>query len=354
MPWLVRYETKPRPGVRDLMLGRPLNMWRYREWMPILEGDEPVTLGEGCTPLLPLSILGSQLGMDRLWIKDESTNPTGSFKARGMSAAVTLAHAGGAKEFTVPTAGNAGVALSAYAARAGIGVNVWAPKSTPPRILEQMQVFGANLRTLDGHIGDCGREARAYAEEHGAFDVSTLREPYRIEGKKTLGLEIAEQMGWRTPDAIIYPTGGGTGLIGMWIAFRDLIDAGWVSGKPPRLYAVQSSGCAPVVKAFEEGNERTEVWQDPWTIAFGLRVPGPLGGFIVLRAIRETGGRAVSVTDEALDSAAQRIASTEGVDACPEGGATLAALEQLLEQDEISREECVVLFNTGAGWLYRG
>jgi threonine synthase len=353
MPWLVRYDTKPRPGVKDLMLERPFNMWRYREWMPIADGEEPVTLGEGCTPLLPLPNLGRELGMERLWIKDESTNPTGSFKARGMSAAVTLAKAGNAQAFTVPTAGNAGVAMSAYAGSAGIPINVWAPKTTPPRILEQMQMFGADLRTLDGHIGDCGKAARAYAEEHGAFDVSTLREPYRIEGKKTLGLEIAEQMGWKMPDAIIYPTGGGTGLIGMWIAFRDLIEAGWVSGKAPRLYTVQSTGCAPVVKAFEEGHEKTEVWQDPWTVAFGLRVPGPLGGFIVLRAIRETGGSAVAVSDGTLEADAHRIAKLEGVDACPEGGATLAALESLLARGKISRDESVVLFNTGAGWLYR-
>ncbi len=353
MPWLVVYDTKPDPGAKQLLLDRPFSMWRYREWLPIAGGEEPVTLGEGCTPLLHLSGLGRELGMERLWLKDESTNPTGSFKARGMSAAVTLARAGNAPQFTVPTAGNAGVALSAYAGRAEIPVHVWAPTTTPPRILEQMQRFGANLHTIDGHIGDCGREARAYAELHGAFDVSTLREPYRIEGKKTLGLEIAEQMGWSMPDAIIYPTGGGTGLIGMWIAFRDLIDARWVSGKPPRLYTVQSTGCAPVVKALEHGSEQTEVWQDPWTIAFGLRVPGPLGGFIVLRAIRETGGGAVAVSDEALEEGARRIERNEGIDACPEGGATLAALEQLLVRGEIRREESVVLFNTGAGWLYR-
>jgi threonine synthase len=353
MPWLVRYDALPEPDVKEVMRDRPFTMWRYREWMPIRDGATPVTLGEGCTPLLHLPKLGGELGMDCLWIKDESTNPTGSFKARGMSAAVTLAKAGNAQAFTVPTAGNAGVALSAYAARAGIPVNVWAPQTTPPRILEQMRMFGANLRTLDGHIGDCGKEARAYADEHGAFDVSTLREPYRIEGKKTLGLEIAEQLGWQTPDAIIYPTGGGTGLIGMWIAFRDLIQAGWISGRAPRLYTVQSTGCAPVVKAFDAGQEKTEVWQDPWTIAFGLRVPGPLGGFIVLRAIRETGGSAVAVSDERLEASADRIARLEGVDACPEGGATLSALEDLLASGEIKRDESVVLFNTGAGWLYR-
>jgi threonine synthase len=352
-PWLVRYDRMPEPGVKDLMIGRPFNMWRYREWLPITAAAEPVTLGEGCTPLLPAPRLGRELKMDRLWIKDEATNPTGSFKARGMSAAVTLAKAGGASEFTVPTAGNAGVALSAYGQRAGIPVNVFAPKTTPPRILEQMEMFGARLQTLDGHIGDCGKVARAYADEHGAFDVSTLREPYRIEGKKTLGLEIAEQLGWTMPDAIIYPTGGGTGLIGMWLAFRDLIEAGWVSGTPPRLYSAQSTGCAPVVRAFEQGSDRTEVWQDPWTVAFGLRVPGPLGGPIILRALKETGGSAVAVSDDALQQGACRMSGAEGVDACPEGGATLAVLEELMARGEIRRDESVVLFNTGAGWLYR-
>jgi len=328
-------------------------MWRYREWMPLLPDEEPVTLGEGGTPLLPAERLGADLGMRELWIKDESVNPTGSFKARGLSAAVTRARGGDARAFTIPTAGNAGVALSAYAGRAGIPVDVFAPTTTPPRILEQMRLFGATVHLLDGHIGDCGKAAREHAAVHGAFDVSTLREPYRIEGKKTLGLEVAEQLGWRLPDVCIYPTGGGTGLIGMWIAFQALLDAGWVEGRPPRLFSVQSTGCAPVVRAFEAGADRTESWPDPWTVASGLRVPGPLGGPIILRGIRETGGGAVAVTDEALEEAQARIARTEAVDAAPEGGATLAALEMLQARGEVGGDERVVLFNTGAGWLYR-
>ena len=352
-PWLLRYHRQPTPDAKALLEARPWSMWRYREWMPLGPGEDPVTLGEGGTPLLPAPHLAADLGLDELWIKDESVNPTGSFKARGLSAAVTRAKGGGVRAFTIPTAGNAGVALSAYAARAGIPVDVFAPRTTPPRILEQMHLFGARVHLLDGHIGDCGKVARQHAADHGAFDVSTLREPYRIEGKKTLGLEVAEQLGWTLPDVCIYPTGGGTGLIGMWIAFAALLDAGWVSGRPPRLFSVQSTGCAPVVRAFESGAARTEPWPDPWTVASGLRVPGPLGGAIILRAIRATSGGAVAVSDEALSDAEQRIARTEGVDAAPEGGATLAALEILLARGEVRRDERVVLFNTGAGWLYR-
>ncbi len=352
-PWLVRYARHPAATVKAKLAERPWSMWRYREWLPLGEDDEPVTLGEGFTPLLEAPQLGAALGVSGLWIKDESKNPTGSFKARGLSAAVTRAKLAGVPGFTVPTAGNAGVALSAYGRRAGLPVRVFAPRTTPPRILSQIRTFGAELELLDGHIGDCGKAARAHAASHGAFDVSTLREPYRIEGKKTLGLEIAEQLGWEMPDAIIYPTGGGTGLIGMWIAFRELREAGWVSGEPPRLYSVQSTGCAPVVRAFEAGEERTEPWENPQTIAAGLRVPGPLGGPIILRALRETGGAAVAVSDEALGAAERRMAELEGVDACPEGGATLAALDTLLTDGRIRRDESVVLFNTGAGWLYR-
>jgi threonine synthase len=245
------------------------------------------------------------------------------------------------------------VALSAYGQRAGIPVDVFAPETTPPRLLEQMRQFGADVHLLDGHIGDCGAAARKYAEQTGAFDVSTLREPYRIEGKKTLGLEVSEQLGWQLPDACIYPTGGGTGLIGMWIAFGALLKHGWARGRLPRLYSVQSSGCAPVVTAFESGAEATRPWPEPRTVASGLRVPAPLGGRIILRAIRETGGAALAVTDAQLEAAARHIARTEGIDAAPEGGAALAALEALLGRGMIRRDERVVLFNTGAGWLYR-
>jgi threonine synthase len=328
-------------------------MWRYRETMPLASGESPVSLGEGGTPLLRADRLAAAAGMDDILVKDESTNPTGSFKARGLSAAVTRAAAAGVRALTVPTAGNAGVALSAYGQRAGIAVDVFAPETTPPRLVEQMRVFGAEVHLLDGHIGDCGTAARAHAHRVGAFDMSTLREPYRIEGKKTLGLEVAEQLGWELPDACIYPTGGGTGLIGMWIAFRELLESGWVRGHLPRLYSVQSTGCAPVVAAFESGANRTEPWRGPWTVACGLRVPAPLGGRIILQAIRESGGAAIAVTDAELSAGERAIAQTEGIDAAPEGGATVAALEALVRRGDIRRDERVVLFNTGAGWLYR-
>ncbi len=352
-PWLLRYQALPDQATRAALGDREWSMWRYREWLPLTAGDEPVSLGEGGTPLVPAPKLGRTVGVSRLWVKDESQNPTGSFKARGLAAAVTRARLEGAKCLTVPTAGNAGVALSAYGQRAGLPVTVFAPSTTPPRILEQIRTYGAALELLDGHIGDCGVAARAYAAETGAFDVSTLREPYRIEGKKTMGLELAEQLGWRLPGAVVYPTGGGTGLIGMWIAFRELRRAGWVADESPRLYSVQSSGCAPVVRAFDQGADETEAWADPVTRAAGLRVPNPLGGPLVLRGLRETGGTAIAVSDERMEAAQARMATAEGIDACPEGGATLAALEDLLACGAVRPEESVVLFNTGAGWLYR-
>ncbi len=351
-PWLVRYEHPPRPSTRQAIQDRPWNMWRYREWLPLLDGEEPVTLGEGMTPLLRWPELERDLGLRTVWIKDESQNPTGSFKARGLSAAVTGAVRGQAKEFTIPTAGNAGVALSAYARRAGLPVHVFAPRSTPATILRQIRSFGAHLVLLDGHIGDCGKAARQLAAEKGAFDVSTLREPYRIEGKKTMGLELAEQLGWRLPTAIIYPAGGGTGLIGMWKAFNELKDAAWLKDAMPRFYAVQSTGCAPVVRAFHTGQEKTEAWPDPETVASGLRVPAPLGGRLMLRALRESGGSAVAVSDAELTEAQAKLAAG-GMDASPEGGATAAALERLVKNKQIGRDDTVVLFNTGAGWLYR-
>ena len=352
-PWLVRYATPPQPEVKRELAQRPWTMWRYREWLPLRDGEEPVSLGEGATPLLRAPHLERRLGVREIWVKDEGKNPTGSFKARGLAAAVTRARAGGASRFTIPTAGNAGVALSAYATRAGAGVRVYAPRTTPLTILNQIRAFGADLMLLDGHIGDCGKASRAYAQESGAFDVSTLREPYRIEGKKTLGLELAEQMGWRLPDAIVYPAGGGTGVIGMWKAFGELRAARWLDGASPRLYCVQASGCAPVVRAFETGADHTEPWPDPTTVAAGLRVPAPLGGRLMLRAMRETQGGAVAVSDEELSARQAELASQEAIDASPEGGATLAALEHLVERRQVRRDESVVLFNTGAGWLYR-
>jgi len=353
-PWLVRYHRRPDPALRRTLLDRPATMWRYREWLPLVGDEAPVSLGEGMTPLVRVPSIERALGVSTVWIKDEAQNPTGSFKARGMSAAVTRAVAGGARRFTVPTAGNAGVALSAYGTRAGCEVRVYAPRATPARLLEAVGVYGGDLHVEDGHIGDCGRASRAWAAASGAFDVSTLREPYRIEGKKTLGLEIAEQLGWTLPDAIIYPTGGGTGLIGMWKAFLELREAGWLPATAQtRLFSVQSTGCAPVVQAFEAGAAATTAWNNPVTVASGLRVPAPLGGALVLRGLRETGGAAVAVPDEELSAAEQRVAGTEGLDMCPEGGAAVAALAKLVERGIVRQEHRVVVFNTGAGWLYR-
>ena len=354
-PYVVRYAAAPRPEAKALLEGRPWTMWRYREWLPLARGESPVTLGEGGTPLLSVARLGARTGFANLWIKEEGTNPTGSFKARGLAAAVTRAVLAGAKQFVVPTAGNAGVALAAYATRAGVPARVYAPATTPAPILAQIRVFGGDLVLLDGHIGDCGKAARAFAVESGAVDVSTLREPYRIEGKKTLGLELAEQLGWTLPDAIVYPTGGGTGLIGMWKAFQELRASGWVTaeGTLPRMYSVQATGCAPVIRAFEAGAERCTPWPDPTTVAAGLRVPGPLGDRLMLQALRESGGGATAVSDEALTAAARQMQTVEGIDAAPEGGAALAGAVELLRRGLIKPEERVVVFNTGAGWLYR-
>lgn len=350
-PYLVRYPSSPAPGVRQALGSRSADMWRYREWLPVMPGDEPTSLGEGGTPLLRVAPLDDGIG--EVWVKDESVNPTGSFKARGLAAAVTRAVLAGADRFVVPTAGNAGVALAAYAARAGVHAKVFAPRTTPATILAQIRAFGAELELLDGHIGDCGKAARAYGQETGAVDVSTLREPYRIEGKKTLGLELAEQLHWHLPDAIIYPTGGGTGLIGMWKAFNELRGAGWVTDAMPRFYAVQASGCAPVVQAFDSGAERCTPWPDPWTVASGLRVPGPLGDRLMLRALRESAGGAVAVSDEALTAAARELQTRTGIDAAPEGGAALAGARILGQRGALRAHERVIVFNTGAGWLYR-
>ena len=352
-PWLVRYPNR-RPGIMQRAeVRRRHGMWRFREFLPLRPFEDPVSLGEGDTPLIRLRRTATRLGVPHLWLKDEGINPTGSFKARGLSAAITRATAAGQRRFTLPTAGNAGVAASAYAARAGAEVKVFAPDSTPRTILSPIEAFGGELVLLRGHIGDCGKASRAWAAESGAFDLSTLREPYRIEGKKTLGLELALQLAWKMPDVILYPTGGGTGLIGMWKAFLELKEHGWVEGDLPRFYSVQSTGCAPIVRAFEAGAEHAEVWNDPWTVASGLRVPGPLGDRLMLRALRETNGGAVAVEDAALTEAADTVSREEGVDVSPEGGAALAALEWLVGRGQVDRGETIVVFNTGAGWLYR-
>jgi threonine synthase len=352
-PYLVRYDNLPSPEAKALLRRQRWTMWRYDAWLPLAEGEHPITLGEGGTPLLGVARVGDRHGFAHLWVKEEGKNPTGSFKARGLAAAITRAVHQGAKQFVIPTAGNAGVALAAYARRAGVQARVYAPATTPAPILAQIRVFGGDLMLVDGHIGDCGIAARLHAANTGAVDVSTLREPYRIEGKKTLGLEIAEQLGWRLPDAIVYPTGGGTGLIGMWKAFQELRDSGWVRGQLPRMYSVQATGCAPVVQAFDEGAERCTPWPDPQTVAAGLRVPAPLGDRLMLRALRESNGGAVAVTDGALQDAAQQLQTVEGIDAAPEGGAALAGAVELKRRGHLRTDERIILFNTGAGWLYR-
>jgi threonine synthase len=353
-PWLVRYPRRPAPPLTARAeVRRGQGMWRFRPFLPLHAGEQPVTLGEGDTPLVPCPRTGARLDLPKLMIKDEGANPTGSFKARGLSAAITRACAAGAERFVLPTAGNAGVAAAAYAARAGRPVRVYAPRTTPRTILAQIRLFGADLQCLDGHIGDCGRAARRWAAESGAVDLSTLREPYRIEGKKTLGLELAMQLGWTLPDAIIYPTGGGTGLIGMWKAFHELRDAGWVTDSIPRMFSVQSTGCAPVVRAMASGASAAEPWQDPWTVASGLRVPSPLGDRLMLRALRETVGDAIAVEDVELMDEAARGAREEGIDLGPEGGAALAAARELRARGTLGPDDRVLAFNTGAGWLYR-
>ncbi len=353
-PWLVRYPERLPPPVTDreaVKAGQ--GMWKFRRFLPLTDEELPITLGEGDTPLVEAPRIGARLGLTDLRIKDESTNPTGSFKARGLSAAITRAAAAGARTLVIPTAGNAGVAATAYAARAGLGVRIYAPRSTPPMILAQIRALGGDLELLDGHIGDCGKAARTFASESGAMDLSTLREPYRIEGKKTLGFELAMQFDWTLPGAIIYPTGGGTGMIAMWKAFEELRAAGWITGPSPRMYCVQAAGCAPIVRAFAESADQATAWPDPRTVASGLRVPAPLGDRLILRVLRASAGDAIAVSDADLAAEARRGATEEGIDLSPEGGAALVAAGLLRRRGILEAGERVVAFNTGAGWLYR-
>ena len=350
-PLLVRLA---HPGSRDAVLAR-WDMWRYAPLLPLLPDEQPVSLGEGLTPLIESPALARAVGVARVWIKDEGGNPTGSFKARGMSAAVTRARALGVKGFVVPTAGNAGAALAAYGAAAGIPVRVYAPETTPETILSTIRALGAELELVRGHIGDAGKAARACAAERGWMDMSTLREPYRVEGKKTLGIEMAEQLGWRLPDVIVYPTGGGTGLIGMWKVFEEMVDAGWLprDTRMPRMVSAQASGCAPIVRAFEQGSDRAEPWPDPETHASGLRVPGPLGDRLILTAIRASQGAAASASEEEIRAGTAELSHATGIDAAPEGGAALAVLRRLVASGGVDRSAEVVIFNTGVGASYR-
>jgi threonine synthase len=351
-PFLVRYDSLMPP--RTALTSR-WDMWRYAPVMPLHDGETPVSLGEGLTPMHDLPALARELGVARLWVKDEGLNPTASFKARGMSAAVTRARGLKVPGLVVPTAGNAGAALTAYAAAACIPVRVYAPMTTPKPILDTIVTLGADLQLVPGHIGDAGKQARAFASESGYFDVSTLREPYRIEGKKTMGIELAEQLGWRLPTHVVYPTGGGTGLIGMWKVFAEMRDGGWLSRDVamPHMIVAQASGCAPIVRAFLAGQEQAIPWENPETHASGLRVPGPLGDRLILRALRESHGDAHAVSEDAIRAATLRLSRASGVDAAPEGGCALAVTQELVAAGRIPKSAEVLVFNTGSGASYR-
>ena len=341
-----------REGSREVFAGREPNMWRFAELMPVTDPAQVVTLGEGGTPLLAATNLQKKLGLQNLFIKEEGLNPTGTFKARGISAAVSKAAELGITGFTMPSAGNAAGAAAAYCARAARPVQVFMPQDAPPANKKESVMAGSQLNLVDGLISDAGRLAVAVAAEQNLFDLSTLKEPYRAEGKKTMGLEIAMQLGWKMPDAIIYPTGGGTGIIGMYKGFQELLELGWIEGTPPKFIAVQPTGCQPIVKAFNEGAATAETWANAATLADGLRVPGPFADYLILQAIRETGGTALAIEDADMVEAMYEIATEEGIIACPEGAATLVGLKQLVQQGFLGADETIVLLNTGSGYKY--
>ena len=353
-PLLVRYDLERAKMFlkKESLATRRPDMWRYREMLPVERDENIVSLGEGWTPLLRATRLGRRVGVQDLFIKDESQNPTQSFKARGMATAVSMAKELGVKKLAVPSAGNAAGALAAYAARAGLKSYIFMPRDTPRANVVECQQTGAHVTLMDGLITDCGAEVGRRKEKEGWFDVSTLKEPYRIEGKKTLGYELAEQMEWRLPDVIIYPTGGGTGLIGMWKAFDEMEQLGWIGSKRPRMVTVQAEGCAPIVRAFEEGNRFADEFPNAATTASGLRVPKAIGDFMILDALRDSGGTAVAVTDDELITATREIGAAEGVFCAPEGAACLPALRKLIEMGQVKASDRVVLFNTGSGVKY--
>lgn len=353
-PLLVRYdlEKAARTLTKESLRTRRADLWRYREVLPVEHDENIVSLGEGWTPLLHAERLGAQLGMKNLFIKDESQNPTQSFKARGMTTAISMAKELGVQKLAVPSAGNAAGALSAYAARAGLEAYIFMPKDTPRANIIECEQTGAHVTLMDGLITDCGAEVGRRKEAENWFDVSTLKEPYRVEGKKTLGYELAEQLDWTLPDAIVYPTGGGTGLIGMWKAFDEMEQLGWIGAKRPRMISVQSTGCAPIVRAFEEGKRFADEFPNAATTASGLRVPKAIGDFLILDAIRASNGTAIAVTDEELIHATREIGAAEGLFVAPEGAACLPALRKLIASNFIGAGDQVVLFNTGAGVKY--
>jgi threonine synthase len=353
-PLLPRYDLERARGEfkRELLSDRAATMWRYAEMLPVQDENFRLTLGEGFTPILPLRRTGQKAGVRDLYAKDEGLNPTGSFKARGLAMAVSRAAELGVKAVAIPTAGNAGSAAAAYAARAGLPCHVYLPRDVPKPFLAEIRSLGAQVNLVDGLITDCAKLVRQGADEGRWFDLSTLKEPYRVEGKKTMGYELAEQMNWNVPDVIIYPTGGGTGIVGIWKAFAEMEALGWIGSARPRMVSVQSAGCAPIVRAFEAGVELAEPWQNAATIADGLRVPAAVGDFLILRAIRESGGTALAVSDDEIRSAQYELGSGEGMFVSPEAAATLAALHHLVTRGAIQPDERVVLLITGNGLKY--
>jgi threonine synthase len=353
-PLLAHYDLEEASHAltREAIASRGANLWRYRELLPVRDDRHVFSLGEGFTPLVRAIRLGESVGFGNLFIKDEGLNPTASFKARGLCVAISRAHELGVEAVSIPSAGNAAGAMSAYAGLAGMEAYAFMPRDVPPVFVAECRTLGAEVTLVDGLITDCGRLAAKTARQSGRFDLSTLKEPYRLEGKKTMGYELAEQMGWSLPDVIIYPTGGGTGLIGMWKAFEEMKRLGWIGPELPRMVTVQSEGCAPMVRAFHAGGEFAESWQGAQTIADGLRVPAAVGDFLILRALRESGGTAIAVPDQQMIEAARQIGRTQGIFACPEGAATLVAFQRLQSQGWIADEERVVLFNTGSGLKY--
>ncbi len=337
---------------RAAIAGRAPTMWRYHELMPVSDPGHIVTLGEGMTPLLPLPRVAQRLGLRQVWVKEEGLNPTGSFKARGLSAAVSRAKELGARAAALPSAGNAASAAAAYCARAGLDCYIVMPVDAPHTNKAEGDVYGSHTYLIRGLINDAGKVIRDGSREHGWFDMSTLKEPYRVEGKKTLGYELAEQLGWSLPDVIIYPTGGGTGIVGMWKAFAEMEALGWIGAHRPRMVIVQAAGCAPMIRAYRAGTDHAEPWERAETIAAGLRVPLAIGDYLILGAVRESGGDAYTVTDDEILADMRDLATTEGLFACPEGAATYGALKAMVRDGKIGPAERVVLFNTGAGLKY--
>jgi threonine synthase len=353
-PLLARYDLdKARRRLNPRILStRPRGLWRWAEIMPVRNEQHFITLGEGNTPLVPAPRLAASVGLTNIMIKDESGNPTGSFKARGLSLAVSKAVEFRLKDLVIPTAGNAGGALAAYSARANIRAHVFMPKDAPSANQREIKAFGADLVLVDGLISEAGRQAAEAAKKHHWFDVSTFKEPYRLEGKKTMGLEIAEHYGWQLPDVIMYPTGGGTGLVGMWKGFQEMEQLGWIGSARPRMVSIQADGCAPIVTAVQQGTDRAEAWQNAQTLAAGLRVPAPFADRLILRAIRESRGTALAVSDQEIAAAQKELAECEGLLAAPEGAATWAGVRRLVREGWIKPEERVVLFITGSGLKY--